>query len=498
MSSYCLRKATWEDAGLLHKWANDKDTRENSFHPKEISWDEHSLWFKKCLNNRDIDLYICYRDEHAVGQVRLNCDNVTGVISYSIASEARGQGVGSEIIRLIELKVKETRPQLTRLTGDVKPDNLASRRIFEKNGYRQETVDMPQMHYRYVKEMARRPAIGLRVDANSHIATGHMMRCLSIAAAISKTGAACVFFVADRDAAAFAHEGGHACVVLNSRWDDLEPEAGPLLDALQERGIAKLLVDTYCATPAYLNQLRAGAKVIYIDDLNACRWPADMLINYNIYSDQFDYPRLYQDTGTQLLLGCEYAPLRDEFSGLAPAARDSVKKVLVTTGGTDPHNTAGVLLGQIYERGLFAEIEFHVIAGRLSAHADSLRLLAGKRPGFVVHTDVRRMAELMQSCDLAVTAGGSTLYELCACGLPAVTLSFADNQLYAVKTFDGQGLMPYAGDMREDAAACVEAVLFHLEALINDPARRRQAADSIRLRVDGKGAERIAAAIAAL
>jgi UDP-2,4-diacetamido-2,4,6-trideoxy-beta-L-altropyranose hydrolase len=428
----------------------------------------------------------------------LNCENGTGVISYSIAREARGQGVGSEIIRLIEEKAKKTRPRLARLAGDVKPDNLASQRIFEKNGYRQETVQTPQMHYRYIKELVRQTVVGIRVDANSHIATGHMMRCLSIAAAIRKTGAACVFFVANRDAAVFAQESGHACVALDSHWDDLEPEADSLLDKLDRLGIAKLLVDTYYATPAYLHKLQSVVKVIYIDDLNACQWPAEMLINYNIYSGQFDYPRMYRDTGTRLLLGCEYAPLRDEFRELLPTCRDSVQKVLVTTGGTDPYNTTGQLLETIYERGLFGGVEFHVIAGRLNAHADSLRQLADKRSGFVVHPDVRNMAELMSSCDLAVTAGGSTLYELCACGLPAVTLSFADNQLYAVKTFAAQGLMPYAGDMREDETACVDTVLFHLAALMDSPACRKQTADSLRLRVDGKGAERISAAIAAL
>ncbi len=498
MTPFYLRKAEWTDARTLLDWANDPDTRRNSFRSDGITWEEHIGWFEACLKNPNIDFYICCCEDQPVGQVRLNCEGEIGVVSYSIAREARGQGIGSQIIQLIEKEALRSRPELTTLSGSVKTENVASQRIFEKNGYRKETVQASEPYLRYIKALTRRPAIGIRVDANSHIATGHMMRCLSIAAAVRKTGADCVFFTAEREAARYAEDRGFECVPLDSQWDDLEPEADRLRSALRERGIGKLLVDTYYATPAYLERLRTGVSAIYMDDLNAFFCPADMLINYNIYSGLFDYPRLYRNTGTRLLLGCDYAPLREEFRGLPPVARDSVRRVLITTGGTDPYNVAGKLLKRIGECGLFGGVEFHVIAGRLNAQLDSLKALSEKRPGFVVYSNAQRMAELMRSCDLAVSAGGSTLYELCACGLPTVTLSMADNQLYAVREFAVQGLMPYAGDMRADESACVGAVLAALTALTEDKERRRQTAQGMRLLVDGNGAGRIADAIAAL
>ena len=58
------------------------------------------------------------------------------------------------------------------------------------------------------------------------------------------------------------------------------------------------------------------------------------------------------------------------------------------------------------------------------------------------------MADLMLQSTIAVSAGGSTLYELCACCVPTVTLSYADNQLGNVKGFDSRGLMDYAGNVR--------------------------------------------------
>ncbi|MCR5796546.1 MAG: hypothetical protein K6G63_01315 [Eubacterium sp.] len=39
----------------------------------------------------------------------------------------------------------------------------------------------------------------------------------------------------------------------------------------------------------------------------------------------------------------------------------------------------------------------------------------------------------MQKCDIAISAAGSTLYELCACGVPTITYTTADNQIKAEK-----------------------------------------------------------------
>ena len=54
------------------------------------------------------------------------------------------------------------------------------------------------------------------------------------------------------------------------------------------------------------------------------------------------------------------------------------------------------------------------------------------------------MSEVMKYCDIAITAGGSTMYELCACGVPMITYAFADNQLPGVEGFEKLGVARYS------------------------------------------------------
>lgn len=67
-----------------------------------------------------------------------------------------------------------------------------------------------------------------------------------------------------------------------------------------------------------------------------------------------------------------------------------------------------------------------------------------------LYSNIENMADLMLESTMAVSAGGSTLYELCACRIPTVTFSYADNQLGNVNGFAKRDIMPYVGDAWED------------------------------------------------
>lgn len=306
----------------------------------------------------------------------------------------------------------------------------------------------------------------IRADGNAEIGTGHIMRCLSIANEVRKSGGDCTFITADTQMKPLLDEQGFSFICLNSVWNNLDIETGKMERIIHERKIGRLLVDSYFVTPDYLERLHKRTYLIYIDDLDLFTYPCSKLINYNIYAGQFDYPNRYPDT--ELLLGPKYVPLREEFRGLPfRAPRETAESVLVTTGGSDSYNIAGQLVERAKRCQKTTHLHFHIVAGRLNQNLSSLQALAGVYPGVVVHHNVHNISQLMRSCDIAVSAGGSTLYELCACGIPAIIFAMADNQLRVVSSF-GEGYMLGCGDYRDDGDACLSRLIEGIAALEGD------------------------------
>lgn len=131
MSLY-LRSANERDMRKIFDWANDDVTRANSFHTEKITWEEHEAWYRKVMESEDVKLYVAMDFMKPVGQVRLNLENETGVISYSVDEDYRGRHIGQKMLMLLE---KEAAGKVKRLTAKVKAENAASIRIFECLGY---------------------------------------------------------------------------------------------------------------------------------------------------------------------------------------------------------------------------------------------------------------------------------------------------------------------------------------------------------------------------
>lgn len=337
--------------------------------------------------------------------------------------------------------------------------------------------------------------IGIRVDANKKVATGHVMRCLSIASIMKNKGIDCLFITADKDTEQLIYANGFEAISLHSKWNLLDTEITKLVNIIREYRIEKLIIDSYYVTEQYFKQLMAYTKVIYIDDINICQYPISMLINYNIYYEKFSYPEIYSETNTKLLLGCDYAPLRSEFKSIPPLYREAVKKVLITTGGADNYNVAGKLLKKVIDENIFKDIEFYVVVGAFNTHIDYLERLIDSYKYIKIYQDVKKISKLMIDCDIAITAGGSTMYEVCACGIPSICFSFADNQLYAVKEFEGKGIMSYAGDIRYPEENCIHNMIKYINEYITNFQDKKRIAIDISRKIDAFGADRIADAI---
>lgn len=130
-----LRDVCKEDIDILFAWANDPVVRANSFNTEQIPYEDHKKWFSKLINDENRRQYFLMEDEEAVGQIRFSIDGKEAEIGYSISPEKRGCGYGQIILELAKTRLKEDRPDVTKLIGRVKEGNHASRTCFKKCGF---------------------------------------------------------------------------------------------------------------------------------------------------------------------------------------------------------------------------------------------------------------------------------------------------------------------------------------------------------------------------
>lgn len=127
-----IREATINDATIIFDWANDPETRENSFNSEAIEWDDHIQWFKKKLIDPTCKIYILQYNETAVGVVRFDV-NETTIIGVTVAPSHRGTGLGAEILKTACNTFWENNTDA--VLAYIKKGNNASQRVFEKAGF---------------------------------------------------------------------------------------------------------------------------------------------------------------------------------------------------------------------------------------------------------------------------------------------------------------------------------------------------------------------------
>jgi spore coat polysaccharide biosynthesis predicted glycosyltransferase SpsG len=312
---------------------------------------------------------------------------------------------------------------------------------------------------------------------------GHIRRCLSLAGALGGHGLESLFQVdGDGSAADLIGREGYAV------WPEQTLDPRSTLRLAQERGAAAVIVDTYAAGRRYFRGLRhGGLEVVVIDDLADRHIEASLLINGSAGAEDLDY-----STGVRTcLLGPRYMLLRPEFAGEPRSiAPDRISSVLVTTGGGDPCNLSRLLVEAVREALPTCRID--LLIGPFAAPPAKIPGQGGLR----LHRNPANLRELMIGCDLAVSAGGQTLYELAAAATPAIAIQVSDNQRLNIASLEAAGALAFAGEAGDrDLPIRLKALL---QALDVRPNQRLQMGRAGRAMVDGRGAERAAAAIARL
>jgi RimJ/RimL family protein N-acetyltransferase len=143
------REANLKDCKLYWHWANDPEVRKNAFNSNPISWEEHQLWFSSKLKDSKSVLLISESQYGPVGQIRLDGETAQKTISYSVARQYRGKGIGKKLVS----RVITSRPSFAKsFLAEVKKENVASANIFERLGF-QRTEHIEKNSYSFTFDL---------------------------------------------------------------------------------------------------------------------------------------------------------------------------------------------------------------------------------------------------------------------------------------------------------------------------------------------------------
>lgn len=257
-----------------------------------------------------------------------------------------------------------------------------------------------------------------------------------------------------------------------------------------------LILDGYQFDTAYQASIRkTEIRLLVIDDYNHLQaYHADILLNQNIKAETLLYT---SDPTTICLFGPRYALLRNEFLEWKEEIKEKDPqpcKILVTMGGADPDNVTRKAVQALLRAGLTG-IEIDIVIGPANSNDKTIEheIVRAANAGITAASFCRihknaNMRELMAAADLAVTAGGSTCWELCFFGIPAIVVVVAENQRGVAMGLDRAGAAVSVGWHEDVETACLaEAV----RGLVNDSEKRRAMSRIGREIVDGQGRERI-------
>lgn len=339
----------------------------------------------------------------------------------------------------------------------------------------------------------------VRADAGTHIGAGHFMRCLALAQAWQKHGGNAIFLMA-----AGASALGKRLQDDNMAEVRLSAQPGSIADADETASVALrhnaswVALDGYQFSPDYQRRLKDKiAHLLLFDDLgDADRYQPDLLLNQNAYAK----PEMYADRAGNctLLMGASYVLLRREFLDCPHRDRQippRAHNLLVTFGGSDTENaTAGALQALIMLPA--PAMNVRVLVGASNPHRAGLERVAAKLPhGVEFQRDTKRIADEMAWADLAISAAGSTSWELAFMGVPSLLVTLSENQNGCAQYLHSHGIAISLGWQHEVQPAETAAALSTLAA---DAAKRAEMSSRGRNLIDGGGADRVVQAMASI
>lgn len=326
------------------------------------------------------------------------------------------------------------------------------------------------------------PQVGLRVDAHPATGVGHAVRLLALSQELLARGASVTVF-GELEVPWVARDFAAAGI-------ELRPA-----DEITDAALSHAVIDGYDIPATVGTALRArGVRVLaMVDGPFGAQQEADVYVDQN-YGAR---PRLV-DVGQLALAGVECALFRDEvLRARSPRPRLEVPRLLVVFGGSDPYaacpELAALALRTSHPVEVIAVAATDAIAERL------VGLDLGEGQTVEIVRNPPDLPALASTCTAAISAAGSTIWELLCLGVPTASVCVVDNQEQGYAATNDAGLTVPGGRLPrlrgEDAGTEQQIATDSIRALLTDTDLRAAMAVRGQALVDGRGRERVADAL---
>lgn len=316
-------------------------------------------------------------------------------------------------------------------------------------------------------------------EGGRKIGFGHLTRCLSLYQAFEELGVASKFIV---------NGDKYINDVLNGRdyaTLDWIRRAKEVFKLITKNDI--VIIDSYLAEYNFYKHVSGlTEKVIYIDDNLRISYPRGYVVNGTILAEEFNYP---SNAEIQYLLGTKYMPLRKEFWDVPQKAiKDVIESVMITFGGDDFRNLTPKVMN--YFNRNHGSLKLNVIIGTGFSEEGIKEIEKIKKSNTNIHysLNAEEIKNIMIQSDIAISAGGQTLYELARVGVPTIAVMVVDNQRNNVKGWQSVGFIKYVE--YKDDMNIINDINNSFNDLI-DMDKRKKMAKQGQSFVDGKGAVRV-------
>jgi len=315
--------------------------------------------------------------------------------------------------------------------------------------------------------------IAFRVDASSHIAYGHFMRCLTLADSLNHECHQILFLCRQLPLhlQQMVIRKGYSLSVfvkasVDEKLDDLQyshwlgvSQRYDALDSLKamENGVWDwVIIDHYGIDHRWERMVRSKAKnILVIDDLADRQHECDALIDQNLYYNMMDRYASLVPSACHLFLGPKFAFLRPEFHILRKKIKmrsGNIKNILVYFGGVDLDNNTMVAIEALMclreENASYEKLQIVVVIGAQHPVLEQIKSICEEQ-NFSFHIQTEKMAELMSRADLAIGAGGISTFERLYMRLPAILKITESNQRVPLTYMKSIGLFELFANQSE-------------------------------------------------